>query len=847
LLEIPSAPGLVTVDLIASADAYVNAGQPTANFGSSTYLLVNPPSRTSRTYVMFDLSTIPPGAVVQQALLKLYVSQNLYYLTNQYLDCYAVGGSWHESTLNWNNQPNIVAGTAVSSQIRPSGSWMTWDVTSSASQYISNRRPNYGWCIRDPDEAFVEIPPVIRFNSRESGRYRPTLTLSFYPPRLEISGPSSADVNTWIKLRVERVDYRDRKITTGNLNVQLETSSSTGKFALTEGGNSISEVEIPNGKSYVELYYFDTNPGSVTIRVDTNQYRDDFYEGGVLRISLAIPDTEGPEVRVSASPSRVRELDLVSLVIDASDPSGISVIRLIQIGTDEEGRTVQLGLEEFPQGGRTVAHLELDVGPFPGMRSVEFVVEAEDIYGNVGEDSTSVVVERDTEGPKVFVRAEPSRVPERWEVHVSIEASDESGISKIVLIQVGTSIGGRETELGVEEFPLSGETTVHLPVTVGPFPGMRTVKFVARAFDIYGNVGEASDVVTVLLEALRWPPCGCGELLEKKIEGVKMFSHWDSLAAGDVLGDDRDEVVVAQDDYGGRLYVYVWDREENTLKPVSFEGGEAYTKIRYTHYDRLAIGDVLGDEKDEILIAIDDDQAIYVYGISGSPGAYELSLLEVIDLKALDIRFTHFDQILVGNFFDDDEKDELAISRDDDEVLFVLDNIDGNVAVYEFAAPSEGGFDEFRYTAENDNEEDDDNGHDEIVAGNFLGDGAEEIAYLDNNRNRLYVFGFRKSSGEWQIVTVVQYGIEFTKYDAACSGDVLGDDRDEILVFRDEDRLALVYDPLLGLVKLQYVFYSKYDGVAAGDLLGIGKEQVIVATDDHRSIFVFLSEDLGGG
>ena len=596
-------------------------------------------------------------------------------------------------------------------------------------------------------------------------------------------------MNTWIKLRVERVDYRDRKITTGNLNVQLETSSSTGKFALTEGGNSISEVEIPNGKSYVELYYFDTNPGSVTIRVDTNQYRDDFYEGGVLRISLAIPDTEGPEVRVSASPSRVRELDLVSLVIDASDPSGISVIRLIQIGTDEEGRTVQLGLEEFPQGGRTVAHLELDVGPFPGMRSVEFVVEAEDIYGNVGEDSTSVVVERDTEGPKVFVRAEPSRVPERWEVHVSIEASDESGISKIVLIQVGTSIGGRETELGVEEFPLSGETTVHLPVTVGPFPGMRTVKFVARAFDIYGNVGEASDVVTVLLEALRWPPCGCGELLEKKIEGVKMFSHWDSLTAGDVLGDDRDE----------------------------------------------------------ILIAIDDDQAIYVYGISGSPGAYELSLLEVINLKALDIRFTHFDQILVGNFFDDDEKDELAISRDDDEVLFVLDNIDGNIAVYEFAAPSEGGFDEFRYTAENDNEEDDDNGHDEIVAGNFLGDGAEEIAYLDNNRNRLYVFGFRKSSGEWQIVTVVQYGIEFTKYDAACSGDVLGDDRDEILVFRDEDRLALVYDPLLGLVKLQYVFYSKYDGVAAGDLLGIGKEQVIVATDDHRSIFVFLSEDLGGG
>ncbi|MEM4169043.1 MAG: hypothetical protein QXY99_03035, partial [Thermoproteota archaeon] len=116
-----------------------------------------------------------------------------------------------------------------------------------------------------------------------------------------------------------------------------------------------------------------------------------------------------------------------------------------------------------------------------------------------------------------------------------------------------------------------------------------------------------------------------------------------------------------------------------------------------------------------------------------------------------------------------------------------------------------------------------------------------------NHEDTLYVFSFMRSGGTWIIRVPYRLPVEFTKYDAMSVGDVLGDSKPEILFFRDEDRLVLIYDVFLGPIKLQYVFYSPYDGVATGDVVGLGKRQILVATDDENDIRLAYSEELWEG
>ncbi|MBO3754624.1 MAG: DNRLRE domain-containing protein, partial [Candidatus Brockarchaeota archaeon] len=648
-------------------------------------------------------------------------------------------------TVTWNSQPGSVSGFAVYSTVPAAGSWMTWNVASSVSQILVGTRSNFGWGIRDQAEDMrAEIVPSTVFPSRENPTNKPTLEISFYPPKLAVFGPASDFVETWVKLTVERRNADNQPITRGDLRVQLSSSSASGRFALSEGGSQITELTIPNGASKRDFYYYDTRVGSATITADTNQYRADYYEEGRFSITLEARDVEGPKVTIRAIPEKVRDNEKVRVVVDASDPSGIKTVKVTQRGVALSGSPWEqpLFMDAYTDRLQTSFHREVESGPFPGMRIVEFEAEATDKYGNIGRGSTSV-------------------------------------------------------------------TIIHPPPK-------RT--------------------------------CGCRVSYSLKTKDVKVWTGWDSIATGDVVGDGRDEVIVAQDDEDGRLFVYTWNAEENALKPLKFSGKE-FTKIRFTHYDRMAVGNVMGDEKDEILIAVDEDGEagkIYIYQVKQAADGCELTLVSSMDLDAFGCKFTHFDALLVGNVFNDDEQDEAILVRDDDDKLFVFKpTATGSFAIHTFTAPA--GFDEFRYTGETDNENDDDNGHDEIAVANLFGDDAEEIVYAPNHEDKLYVFSFKQSGGTWVMEVAYRLPVEFTKYDAMSVGDVLGDPRPEILFFRDEDRVVLIYDVFLGPIKLQYIFYSKYDGVATGDVVGLGKGQILVATDDENDIRLAYSEELWGG
>ena len=118
--------GTVTTILYPVADAYVNSGSPTTNYGSNLSLRVG--TSIFRSYLRFDLSGIV--GTIQGASLRIYAnsSQSVGY------SVYGVTStSWGETTLNANNAPPFGASSSGASGPITLNTWMSASVTSLAA------------------------------------------------------------------------------------------------------------------------------------------------------------------------------------------------------------------------------------------------------------------------------------------------------------------------------------------------------------------------------------------------------------------------------------------------------------------------------------------------------------------------------------------------------------------------------------------------------------------------------------------------------------------------------------------------------------------------------------------
>jgi len=305
------------------------------------------------------------------------------------------------------------------------------------------------------------------------------------------------------------------------------------------------------------------------------------------------------------------------------------------------------------------------------------------------------------------------------------------------------------------------------------------------------------------------------------------FTKWDGFVAGDVLGDERDEIIVVQDDGGGNIRIYAWNGTLLMNAP-----------IRYTPYDRVAVGDVYGDEKEEIIVAVDEDAPgdngrIYVYQITGSPGNYSLRLV-----IGFDEWFTHYDALLVGKLYES-RKNQLVIASDDSDALYIYDFSGGSIDKKSASFPVD--IHEFRYTHEAN-----DGTHDEIVIADVLKGGHDEIVFLENKNSleKSVAYTFRYAGEGRPLKLVRKINIPFTKYDGVAAGDVLGDEREELIIGIDEARATYIVDPMFGLVKVHYRKWTKYDGIAVGYFHSISKAQVAVAIDEDDAVYVTFEDEL---
>jgi hypothetical protein len=142
-----------------------------------------PSPRTARTYVQFDLSSIPSGATVLEATLRLFYDDCDFGPDAVDVGTYEVTSPWAESTLSWNTQPSF-AGTAEDvvslACAGATGVYVEWDVTGLVQDWVSGSAPNHGVAMKAVVEVGDSGRLLAAFASREGTiGERPQLVVSY--------------------------------------------------------------------------------------------------------------------------------------------------------------------------------------------------------------------------------------------------------------------------------------------------------------------------------------------------------------------------------------------------------------------------------------------------------------------------------------------------------------------------------------------------------------------------------------------------------------------------------------------------------------------------------------------
>jgi len=160
----------------ADMDSMVSQVSPDQNYGSELTMDVSSgvPSgnQTARSFVYFDISSLPADGVIHSATLTLWAES--YPDATRTYDVHPVTDNWTGAIINWNNQP-AVAATATDSSPTPSDNStpMEWDVLADLQDWVDGIETNYGWRVSDDAEEIgtevytVTVNDTLEFDTDE--------------------------------------------------------------------------------------------------------------------------------------------------------------------------------------------------------------------------------------------------------------------------------------------------------------------------------------------------------------------------------------------------------------------------------------------------------------------------------------------------------------------------------------------------------------------------------------------------------------------------------------------------------------------------------------------------------
>jgi hypothetical protein len=196
-----------------SADTYTNSAAPTTNYGSKTLLDVD--GATQVTYVQFNLASIPAGASVSQATLKLYVNS---VTTAGSFNVDYVNGTWAENTITANLAPalgsTIASGVAITAADK--NQYILINVTPAVVGWLNGTQANDGIALV-ADGSFNAT-----FDSKES-------TTTSHPAELDIVFSGSGGGGTITGVLTGSGSGLTGGGTSGTLNLSLSTACATNQ------------------------------------------------------------------------------------------------------------------------------------------------------------------------------------------------------------------------------------------------------------------------------------------------------------------------------------------------------------------------------------------------------------------------------------------------------------------------------------------------------------------------------------------------------------------------------------------------------------------------------------------
>ena len=174
-----------------------------SNYATDTKLLVGSWTNggtpyLERSFIGFNLSSIPAGAVVCSAVLTMYTNSNNIASTTKPNSCYfiPVASSWTQTAVTWTTQPSL---TTYSTSFGPvsntvtAGTSYTVNLTSDVQRMVTSPSTNYGWAMILQNESLTSsYYSVLGISSSDYTvtANRPVLTVT-YAPSLTVTPTST--------------------------------------------------------------------------------------------------------------------------------------------------------------------------------------------------------------------------------------------------------------------------------------------------------------------------------------------------------------------------------------------------------------------------------------------------------------------------------------------------------------------------------------------------------------------------------------------------------------------------------------------------------------------------------
>lgn len=307
--------------LYPSDDSPVQEGAPSSPDPSNLYLGAGRYHDFSygangrvRSYIRFNLSSIPSGSTIVQATLRLnHRGGSDYPGQSRTLTLYRVTGSWSESTVTWNNKPGYAGSIGSFSTVYNFIGWRELDLTTQTRKWVDGSHSNYGFVIIGPEST----QGIYRVLASSDSDHSPELVVRYVPPVNPVldAWPGTLPVQASSASPFATSSFAVSNVTRGTLDWDASKVGSATWLTLDDASGSATP----------------TTPDSLGLTVDASGLAIGTYTEQI-RITSDTPDVAGSPITVTVSLEVLDQLSSVYLPLvmgGGGSPSQPEIVALI--------------------------------------------------------------------------------------------------------------------------------------------------------------------------------------------------------------------------------------------------------------------------------------------------------------------------------------------------------------------------------------------------------------------------------------------------------------------------------------------------------------------------------------